>query len=456
MEHRERSQCVPQHQAGTAAGTPDPGLLRRRTEDGQRLKLPVGGSLPWHTQPAGGDRRRVRQANDSQPDQPLLRAAERDRRRLEPDRKKRPARKSDGGGNPPPQDNVIDSLSTGVIVADHNLLIETLNPAAENLLGISQTRARGQPLLQLIGDDKELADILHRCLATGLAYANELRLAPTEVQADERLVDCRVSLMQQPDADAALLIEMTDVTRRTRISKENALIIQHGAGRQMIRQLAHEIKNPLGGLRGAAQLLERQLDRDELKEYTGVIISEADRLAALVDTLLGPTGPPNKQPVNIHELLEYVARLVEPDFGDGLIIHRDYDAGLPLFSLDSDQMVQAFLNLVQNAASALEGHGTIKLRTRAEINFTIGDTCHRVVASVEIEDDGPGIPAELQDSVFYPLVTSRADGTGLGLPVAQELISRHGGLIEFESRPGRTVFQVRIPLTDPGESANDQ
>jgi len=335
-------------------------------------------------------------------------------------------------------------------------LVETLNPAAENLLGVSQTRARGQPLLQLIGDDKELADILYRCLATGLAYANELRLAPTEVQADERLVDCRVSLLQRPDVDAALLIEMTDVTRRTRISKENALIIQHGAGRQMIRQLAHEIKNPLGGLRGAAQLLERQLERDELKEYTGVIISEADRLAALVDTLLGPTGPPNKQPVNIHELLEYVTRLVEPDFGDRLIIRRDYDASLPLFSLDSDQMVQAFLNLVQNAARALEGHGTITLRTRAEINFTIGDTCHRVVVSVEIEDDGPGIPAELQDSVFYPLVTSRADGTGLGLPLAQELISRHGGLIEFESRPGRTVFQVRIPLTDPGESANDQ
>jgi two-component system nitrogen regulation sensor histidine kinase GlnL len=350
---------------------------------------------------------------------------------------------------------VIDSLSTGVIVVDNNLLIEILNPAAENLLGVSQARARGMPLLQLIGDDKELADILNRTLATGSAYANELRIAPTEVHADERLVEYRVSQMQRADAEVALLIEMTDVTRRTKISKENALIIQHGAGRQMIRQLAHEIKNPLGGLRGAAQLLERQLDRDELKEYTSVIISEADRLAALVDTLLGPGGPPNKRPVNIHELLEYVARVVEPDLGERLTIIRDYDPGLPLFSLDSDQMVQAFLNLVQNAARALEGHGTITLRTRAEINFTIGDTRHRVVASIEIEDDGPGIPVELQDSIFYPLVTSRADGTGLGLPVAQELISRHGGLIEFESRPGCTVFQVRIPLTDKAEQAND-
>jgi two-component system nitrogen regulation sensor histidine kinase GlnL len=239
---------------------------------------------------------------------------------------------------------------------------------------------------------------------------------------------------------------MTDVTRRSKISRENALLIQHGAGRQMIRQLAHEIKNPLGGLRGAAQLLERQLDSDELKEYTDVIISEADRLAGLVDTLLGPGGPPNKQPVNIHELLEYVMRLVEPELSETIRTRRDYDPGLPNMELDRDQMVQAFLNLVQNAVAALDGHGRITLRSRAVMNFTIGDVRYPVVASVEIEDDGPGIPPDLQDSVFYPLVTSRPEGTGLGLPAAQELISRHGGMIEFESRPGKTVFQVRIPL----------
>jgi two-component system nitrogen regulation sensor histidine kinase GlnL len=214
----------------------------------------------------------------------------------------------------------------------------------------------------------------------------------------------------------------------------------------MIRQLAHEIKNPLGGLRGAAQLLERQLDSDELKEYTDVIISEADRLAGLVDTLLGPGGPPNKQPVNIHELLEYVMRLVEPELSEHIRTRRDYDPGLPNMELDRDQMVQAFLNLVQNAVAALDGHGRITLRSRAVMNFTIGDVRYPVVASVEIEDDGPGIPPDLQDSVFYPLVTSRPEGTGLGLPAAQELISRHGGMIEFESRPGKTVFQVRIPL----------
>lgn len=307
-------------------------------------------------------------------------------------------------------------------------------------------------MLRLIGDDDEMRDILMRVLASGATYANELRIAPTEVHAEERLVDCRVSMLRRSGEDDALLIEMLDVTRRSKISRENALLIQHGAGRQMIRQLAHEIKNPLGGLRGAAQLLERQLDSDELKEYTFVIISEADRLAALVNTLLGPGGPPSKQPLNIHELLEYVVRLVEPALGEGIRIRRDYDPGLPDIELDRDQMVQAFLNLVQNAITALDGHGHIILRSRALLNFTIGEQRHPVVASIEIEDDGPGIPLSLQDSVFYPLVTSRPDGTGLGLPAAQELISRHDGLIEFESRPGRTVFQVRIPLGKRGRA----
>ncbi|MDH3621842.1 MAG: nitrogen regulation protein NR(II) [Gammaproteobacteria bacterium] len=339
---------------------------------------------------------------------------------------------------------MLDSLSSGVILLDENLLIVDLNPAAENILGISRQRARGQSLLRLVDDEPEMREILARVAATGDHYANEMQLAPTEVHADERIIDCHVSPVSIDDA--ALLVEITDVTRRTQISRENALLIQHGAGRQMIRQLAHEIKNPLGGIRGAAQLLERQLDAAELREYTDVVINETDRLAGLVDTLLGPGGPPNKQPANVHELLEYVVRIVEAEDDKSLSFHRDYDPGLPLIDLDRDQMIQAFLNLVRNAAAALEGQGTITLRSRAVTNFTIGDVRHRVIASIEVEDDGPGIPTDLQASIFYPLVTSRPEGTGLGLPAAQELISRHGGLIEFESRPGRTLFVVRIPL----------
>lgn len=348
---------------------------------------------------------------------------------------------------------MFDNLNTGVIIVDDNLLIETLNPAAENILSISRNRARQQSLLQLFGDDEEMRCILNRVLASGVNYASELQLPPTMEHAEERIIECRVSPFLRPGKRDALLVEMSDITRRTRINRENTLLMQHGAGRQMIRQLAHEIKNPLGGLRGAAQLLERQLESKEQKEYTDVIISEADRLASLVDTLLGPGGPPCKESLNVHELLEYVIRLVEPELSASLRVARDYDPGLPEIELDRDQMVQAFLNIIKNAVRVLNGQGLITLRTRAVMNFTIGNERHPVVACIEFEDDGPGIEADLQDRIFYPLVTGHADGTGLGLPVAQELISRHDGLIEFSSRPGKTVFQVMIPLQPESDRA---
>lgn len=351
--------------------------------------------------------------------------------------------------------DIVDNLYTSIFVLDRELLILAINPAGESLLGISRQRSRGRSLLQLLGNDRKFSDVLERVLLTGQTFADELKLGPVEVNGDDRVVDCRVSSMRSGGRDL-LLVELSDVTRRSRISRENALIVQHGAGRQMIRQLAHEIKNPLGGLRGAAQLLARQLPEEELKEYTSVIISEADRLASLVDTLLGPGGPPDKKPVNIHELLEYVLKLVQPQAGFALRIRREYDPGLPLIDLDRDQMVQAFLNLLQNAATALAGQGEIVVRSRATTNFTIGDVRHRAIASIEIEDDGPGIPPELADSVFYPLVTGRPDGTGLGLPVAQDLVSRHGGLIEFESRPGKTVFFVRLPLKPTGSGKGER
>lgn len=328
---------------------------------------------------------------------------------------------------------------------DKNLLIRHMNPAAENILDVSARRARGESILKLVGDEESFGEVLLRVLETSDYFANEFRLPPTEVHSKERILDCRVSPVEI--ADARLLVEFHDVTRRSRISRENALMVQHGAGRRMVRQLAHEIKNPLGGIRGAAQLLERQLNSDDQREYTGVIISETDRLAALVNTLLGPGGPPNKRAVNIHEILEYVIRLIEAEASKHLSFSREYDPGLPNLMLDRDQVVQATLNIVRNAVSALGGFGHIIVRTRATHNYTIGLKRHPVIATVEIEDDGPGIPDELQDSIFYPLVTSREDGTGLGLPAAQELLSRHGGLIEFESRPGRTVFLLRIPLT---------
>lgn len=333
-----------------------------------------------------------------------------------------------------------------MLLLDEEFRVVDLNPAAENLIGVSHHRARGNRIMVLCGDNEKLGEVLELAMRRGQTYAREITLSLRNGSPEPRTVDCRVTPQRDIQPDVSLIVEFTDVTRRERINRENALIAQHFTGRKIIRQLAHEIKNPLGGLRGAAQLLERQLSSPELREYTGIIIREADRLAGLVDSLLGPGGRLDRRETNIHEVLEHVAHLVFAESDGGVSLQRDYDPGLPPMWLDRDLMIQAVLNLVRNAVAATGGSGTITLRTRAITNFTIGDTRHRVIASIDIEDDGSGIPEELKDSVFYPLVTSRSDGTGLGLPLAQELVNRHGGLIEFTSRPGSTVFHIRLPL----------
>ena len=440
MESRRSAQCGTADHTVTSDQRPNSSVFRwQRGANDKQYELRDRRGMAGCPQHSSRNHRRNRQGDHTESSKSILRATEQDHRTSE-------VVKTRHGNRLPPPCSILESLNTAVLIVSENLVVEIMNPAAENLLGISQARAKDQSILQLFADDDDLKDILHRVLTTGDTYVNEMRLPPTEVHAEERLVDCWVSVLTRNSGTDGLLVEMSDVTRRSKISRENTLLIQHGAGRQMVRQLAHEIKNPLGGLRGAAQLLERQLDSAELQQYTDVIICEADRLATLVETLLGPGGPPEKRPVNVHELLEYVIRVMEPEISPGIRITRDYDPGLPEIELDQDQMVQAFLNLFKNALAALEGQGKIILRSRAVMNFTIGEIRYPVVASIEFEDDGPGVTPELQHSIFYPLVTGRPDGTGLGLPVAQELISRHGGLIEFDSRPGITIFQVRVPV----------
>ena len=321
-----------------------------------------------------------------------------------------------------------------------------MNPAAESLLGISSRRASGARLAELVVDDGALEDLVARVQQSQQSFSRELEIRANSVGSEERMVDCRASLLMMDATEACILLELTDFTQRARISRENALVLQHGAGRQMIRQLAHEIKNPLGGLRGAAQLLERELPDEALKEYTRVIIGEADRLRALVDSLLGPPRALHREPVNVHELLDRVFQLVRAESPQALEIVRDYDPSLPSIELDRDQVIQAMLNLARNAIQALGNHGRLTLRTRALTGATIGDKRHRVVASVQFEDNGPGVPDELRETVFYPLVTARPGGTGLGLAVAQDIATRHDGLVEFESRSGRTVFSLLLPI----------
>jgi two-component system nitrogen regulation sensor histidine kinase GlnL len=354
---------------------------------------------------------------------------------------------------------ILDSLSTSVLIVDRERHLLYLNVSAETLFGVSRNQARGRPLAELLHDSKTLDAVIDRAATTSRPFSRrELELQPIYGEG-ELIVDCTVAPYEESGAPGAVVIEISDATQHQRITRETALLTQIGGSRLMIRQLAHEIKNPLGGLRGAAQLLARQLDDASMREYTTVIISEADRLVTLVDTLLGPGHAPRKEQINIHELLQHVGHLLAADAPAGVVVDRDYDPSLPPLSLDRNLIIQAMLNLGRNALQALASNttqsvqqngaarpGRLTLRTRALTNVNIGARRYRLVASVQFEDNGPGVPEHLRDTLFYPLVTGRADGTGLGLAVAQDLVSRHDGLIEFESRPGLTTFTILLPF----------
>jgi len=344
---------------------------------------------------------------------------------------------------------LFDALSTGIIVLDAQLCPIYANVAAQNLLAFSLNQARGRPFGDFLHDSNALISILRRSLDTGAGISDrELTVRPIGNPRESRVLDVTVTPLEGQVTGTHLLLELTDDTARSRISRENDLLARLDSSRMMIRQLAHEIKNPLGGIRGAAQLLGRELAAQGLTEYTGVIINEADRLAALVDSMSAPARPANKALLNVHEVVEHVFHLLRAEAKGAVLVDRDYDPSLPNTMIDRNQIIQALLNIARNALQALNDRGRIILRTRALSNVSIGSARHRLVASLQVEDSGPGVPEELRSSIFYPLVTGRATGTGLGLAVAQELVTRHGGLIEFESEPGRTIFTLLLPLGD--------
>ena len=341
---------------------------------------------------------------------------------------------------------ILDHLNTSILLVDRGKIVQYLNVAAETLLGLSRNQIIGRSINDLLRNAGELSAIVDRAFDTWQPYARrELSVRPVNANEDS-IIDCSVSPFEDEATGSAVLIEISDATQHQRISRETALLNQVGGSRLMIRQLAHEIKNPLGGLRGAAQLLERQLSDAGMREYTSIIISEADRLKALVDSLLGPGHTPHKEMINIHELIQHVRQLLIADAPDSITVERDYDPSLPPMKLDRNQLIQAMLNLGRNAIQAMKTSGHLILRTRAITGVSIGTRRHRLAASIQFEDDGPGVPQHLQDTLFYPFVTGRAEGTGLGLAIAQDLVSRHGGLIEFESRPGKTIFTLLLPF----------
>lgn len=348
--------------------------------------------------------------------------------------------------------NLADNLSTSVLVLNSALLVEYMNPAAEVLFATSLRQSQGQPVKDLLPAEPAFIEKIRQVLGNGQGFTqHELALILTE---DKKItVDCTVNFVDA-ESESRLLIEMKRLDHHLRISREERLLAQNVATRALVRGFAHEVKNPLGGLRGAAQLLEAELPDADLKEYTQIIIGEADRLQKLVDGMLGPNSLPNMTLLNIHEVLERVRSLVLAEVPEGVLLKRNYDISIPEFLADKDQLIQSVLNIVRNAIQATEGKGSIELKTRIERQLTIGSIRHRHVMRLDITDDGVGIPEEMQQRIFFPMVTSRAEGTGVGLSIAQSLINRHGGLIECTSQPGETRFTILLPIeTESKENA---
>ena len=339
---------------------------------------------------------------------------------------------------------LMEHLTTAVLLLDGELRLRWMNPAAEALLAISLSRLKGLPLPSLVGGGAEVGELLAKARDEFHPFTQrEARL--TLVTGEMLTVDYTVSPLSADE----LLLEVEPRDRLLRISREEALQTRQETIKVLARGLAHEVKNPLGGIRGAAQLLERDLDDPGLQEFTRIIIEEVDRLRDLVDSMLGPNRVIRHEPLNIHKVLERVRSLLIVE-QPKVWIERDYDPSLPDLSGDESQLIQAVLNVARNAVEAMTEAGVtspqLTLRTRARRQFTLGAERHRLVCEVAIIDNGPGIPASLRETLFYPMVSGRAEGSGLGLSIAQSILHQHQGLIECESEPGHTQFRLLIPM----------
>lgn len=343
---------------------------------------------------------------------------------------------------------LVSNLETAIVLIDKTLHLQFINPAAEAILEISGQRSVGEPIQYIFRDAEKLLSLLSS------AYVHQKSFNMREVELTlhtGNIITVDYAATALPD-ESGLLIEFYTRKHLRRISRGEELLAQQATTRELIRGMAHEIKNPLGGIRGAAQLLARELPGNDLDEYTNIIIGEVDRLRNLVDRMLGPNNRPQLQTINIHETLERVYNLVKAENGDSIKFKRDYDPSIPDISVDPEQLIQACLNIVRNAMQAINEQpkphnlGIITLRTRVIRQYAIGNTRYRHALQIDIEDNGPGIPKELKDNLFYPMISGRAEGTGLGLSIAQTAINQHHGIIELSSLPGCTIFSLFIPL----------
>ncbi|NOI82420.1 nitrogen regulation protein NR(II) [Vibrio tubiashii] len=342
-------------------------------------------------------------------------------------------------------DIILNHQVTAILIMNESLLVKYANPAAEQLFSQSAKRIVDHPLSHLIQHASMDLALLSQPLQSGQSITDSD--VTFVVDGKPLMLEVTVSPISWKK-ELMLLVEMRKIGQQRRLSQELNQHAQQQAAKLLVRGLAHEIKNPLGGLRGAAQLLERTLPDPSLAEYTQIIIEQADRLRALVDRLLGPQKPGKKQPENLHLILEKVRQLVDLEVNQSVTIERDYDPSLPEILMDADQIEQALLNIVSNASHILKNQSnsqiTIRTRTVHQANIH-GQRC-KLAARIEIIDNGPGIPADLQDTLFYPMVSGREGGTGLGLSIAQNLIDQHQGKIDVESWPGRTTFTIYLPI----------
>jgi two-component system nitrogen regulation sensor histidine kinase GlnL len=344
------------------------------------------------------------------------------------------------------QQDIIDNISSGIIGLDASYRVRLINPAAEALLQVSEARLLGRPVCELVSPDLPWRSTLDQAGSEGRAIVRRgLTLEMRDGHAPQ--ADMVITpLRGVPDLE--FLVELQPVDRLLRISREENLQNAQQTTRTVVRGIAHEVKNPLGGIRGAAQLLERELPEGPLRDYTRIVIREADRLRDLVDRLLGPRAQLKSERLSVHVITEHVLQLLRAEAGESAVLERDYDPSLPDIEVDSAQLIQALLNVLRNAlqASRDRGHCAITVRTRSQRQFTIGETRHRLVCRIDVIDDGPGIPEDLADTLFMPMVSGRPEGSGLGLSIAQGIVQRHGGLITCDSEPGRTCFSIFLPM----------
>lgn len=341
----------------------------------------------------------------------------------------------------PDAEQILNTQITCVLILDFSLAIQYANPAAQQLLVQSSRKLFGTPLPNLVDYLSLDIDLMWSSLHEGQGFTdNEVTMV---VDSHLHVLTLSAQLL----ADNYILMELSALDNHRRLSQEQLQHSQQAAARELVRGLAHEIKNPLGGLRGAAQLLSKALPDPTLAEYTKVIIEQADRLRNLVDRLLGPQHPGQRVEQNIHKVSERVYQLLMLEKPDNINIIRDYDPSMPDLSHDPEQIEQVMLNIARNAMQALgEKGGNITLRTRTASQMTLHGTRYRLCARIDIEDNGPGIPTQIQDTIFYPMVSGREGGTGLGLSIARSLIDQHRGKIEFNSWPGHTEFSVYLPI----------